>query len=102
MEEADNKDKKAYEQELATGLQDRNKDSHGVNNINNIDKDDQEDEEDDAASYRSKGKQKATNTSGLIPNNIKKDTFAAYANFQNTIDSLTAKAGKTPQTLYNL
>ncbi|KAG6862954.1 hypothetical protein C0991_009222, partial [Blastosporella zonata] len=99
MEEADNQ---AYEQELAAGLQDRDKDNHGVNNIDNIDEDNEEDEEDDAASYKSKGKQKATNTSGPIPNDIKKDAFAAYANFQNTIDSLAAKAGKTPQTLYNL
>ncbi|KAG6863209.1 hypothetical protein C0991_007428 [Blastosporella zonata] len=102
MEEADNKGKEAYEQELAAGLQDGDKDSHGVNNIDDIDEDNEEDEEDDAASYRSKGKQKATNTSGPIPNNIKEDAFAAYANFQKTIDSLAAKAGKTPQTLYNL
>ncbi|KAG6851780.1 hypothetical protein C0991_006202 [Blastosporella zonata] len=102
MEEADNQDKEAYEQELAAGLQDRDKDSHGVNNIDNINEDNEEDEEDNAASYRSKGKQKDTNTSGPILNNIKEDAFAAYANFQNTIDSLTAKARKTPQTLYNL
>ncbi|KAG6848420.1 hypothetical protein C0991_000632, partial [Blastosporella zonata] len=102
MEEGDNKDEEAYEQELATGLQDGDKDSHGVNNIDDINEDDEEDEEDDTASYRSKGKQKATNTSGPIPNDIKEDAFTAYANFQKTIDSLTAKAGKTPQTLYNL
>ncbi|KAG6862845.1 hypothetical protein C0991_009923, partial [Blastosporella zonata] len=99
MEEADNKDKETYEQELAASLQDRDEDSHGVDNIDNID---DIDEDDDAASYRSKEKQKATNTSGPIPNNIKEDAFAAYANFQKTIDSLAAKAGKTPQTLYNL
>ncbi|KAG6838622.1 hypothetical protein C0991_010170, partial [Blastosporella zonata] len=102
MEEADNKDKETYEQELAAGLQDRDEDSHGVDNINDIDDINDIDEDDDAASYRSKGKQKATNTSGPIPNNIKEDAFAAYANFQKTIDSLAAKAGKTPQTLYNL
>ncbi|KAG6862635.1 hypothetical protein C0991_011142, partial [Blastosporella zonata] len=99
MEEANNEDKEAHEQELAASLQDRDKDSHGVNNIDDIEKDN---EEDYAASYRLKGKQKATNTSGPIPNNIKEDTFAAYANFQKTIDSLAAKVGKTPQTLYNL
>ncbi|KAG6838167.1 hypothetical protein C0991_001390, partial [Blastosporella zonata] len=80
--EANNKDKEAYDQELAASLQDGDKDSHGVNNIDDIDKDNEEDDEkDDAASYRSKGKQKATNTSGPIPNNIKEDAFAAYANF---------------------
>ncbi|KAG6838709.1 hypothetical protein C0991_009363 [Blastosporella zonata] len=102
MEEANNEDKEAYEQELAAGLQDGDKDSHSVDNIDDIDDINDINEEDDAASYRLKGKQKATNTSGPIPNNIKEDAFAAYPNFQKTIDSLAAKAGKTPQTLYNL
>ncbi|KAG6858504.1 hypothetical protein C0991_002597, partial [Blastosporella zonata] len=80
MEEADNEDEEAYEQELAAGLQDRDKDSHSVDNIDDIDDINDIDEEDDAASYRLKGKQKATNTSGPIPNNIKEDDFKHSSN----------------------
>ncbi|KAG6851499.1 hypothetical protein C0991_008563, partial [Blastosporella zonata] len=51
MEEADNKDKETYEQELATSLQDGDKDSHGVDNIDDMDDINDINEEDDAASY---------------------------------------------------